>query len=277
VSKISPDYSADRPTPYELDEGEHPTTLLVKATLTTLPSVHLHPSIDSFFEAGSNNCRLMKSESGVSFGVPQTPVPETETMNGIATFPEIAGPVIGCDRRRIDAIFSSQIIQELRLSIPSDRRMIYPVVSMLQDFCERIELLNQREQMRAGVALEEALTNAVVHGNLEVSSKLRELNDGSYEKLIALRLGKSPYQHRIVEVTARYSDSDVSFVIRDEGPGFDVSSIPDPTDDGFVSRPHGRGLLLMRSFMDEVKHNATGNQVTLIKRRRQIESLPVSA
>lgn len=197
-------------------------------------------------------------------------------MNGTATIQDAKAPVHSRDRRRIDAIFSSQIIQELRLSVPSNRRMIYPVVSMLQEFCSRLGLLSEREQMRAGVALEEALNNAVVHGNLEVSSKLRELDDGSYEKLIALRLGKSPYQERVVDVTARYSDAQVEFIIRDEGPGFDVSSIPDPTQADFVSRPHGRGLLLMRSFMDEIKHNETGNQITLIKRRQKIETTSAS-
>ena len=194
-------------------------------------------------------------------------------MNGTAKVPEPTASAVSAERRRVNPIFSSEMNQELRLSVPSDRRMIYPVVKMLQKFCERIGLLSAREQMRAGVALEEALINAIVHGNLEVSSKLRELDDGSFEKLIALRLAKSPYQHRHVAVIARYSNSEVTFVIRDEGPGFDVSSIPDPTIEEYVSRPHGRGLLLMRTFMDEVEYNAAGNQVTLIKRRQIRESV----
>ena len=58
------------------------------------------------------------------------------------------------------------------------------------------------------------------------------------------------------------------FVIRDEGPGFDVSKLPDPTDPANLEKRSGRGLLLMRAFMAEVKHNARGNELTLVWRRR---------
>jgi anti-sigma regulatory factor (Ser/Thr protein kinase) len=56
-----------------------------------------------------------------------------------------------------------------------------------------------------------------------------------------------------------------TFIITDEGPGFDVSSLPDPTDPANLETPSGRGLLLMRTFMDDVKYNATGNRCTMIK------------
>jgi anti-sigma regulatory factor (Ser/Thr protein kinase) len=55
------------------------------------------------------------------------------------------------------------------------------------------------------------------------------------------------------------------FVIRDEGPGFDPHKVPDPTDPENLERESGRGLLLMRSFMDSVAYNPTGNEVTLVK------------
>ncbi|MGE0608143.1 MAG: ATP-binding protein, partial [Pirellulales bacterium] len=50
--------------------------------------------------------------------------------------------------------------------------------------------------------------------------------------------------------------------------GFDPSKLPDPTDPANLEKASGRGLLLMRSFMDEVTYNATGNQITLVKRRQ---------
>jgi anti-sigma regulatory factor (Ser/Thr protein kinase) len=65
----------------------------------------------------------------------------------------------------------------------------------------------------------------------------------------------------------------VEYVIRDEGPGFDPTKLPDPTDPVNLERPCGRGLLLMRTFMDAVKYNKTGNQVTMSKRVAE----PVSA
>ena len=62
--------------------------------------------------------------------------------------------------------------------------------------------------------------------------------------------------------------------IRDEGPVFDPSTLPDPTDPEAIMRAHGRGLLLIRSFMDEVRFNDSGNQITMIKRRAPSMSTP---
>ena len=63
------------------------------------------------------------------------------------------------------------------------------------------------------------------------------------------------------------SSGAASFIIRDEGPGFDPSKLPDPTDARNLGKPSGRGLLLIRTFMDEVGYNPSGNEIRLIKRR----------
>ena len=55
-----------------------------------------------------------------------------------------------------------------------------------------------------------------------------------------------------------------TFFVRDEGPGFDPNKLPDPTDPANLEKVSGRGLLLMKTFMDEVTFNATGNQVTMV-------------
>ena len=68
-------------------------------------------------------------------------------------------------------------------------------------------------------------------------------------------------------MTAEYSADSALFVIRDEGPGFDVSKLPDPTDPENLCKPCGRGTMLIRTFMDEVSDNPTGNQITLRKRK----------
>ena len=59
--------------------------------------------------------------------------------------------------------------------------------------------------------------------------------------------------------------------IRDEGPGFDLNRVLDPTDMTNLERVSGRGLLLINTFMDEVKHNKTGNEITMVKRRHDSE------
>src|SRR6185295_19428079 len=100
---------------------------------------------------------------------------------------------------------------------------------------------------------------------LEVSSDLRENGDDAFHKLARERREQPPYAARRVRVTARLTTTGATFVIRDQGPGFDVSKLPDPTDPANLEKPSGRGLLLMRAFMDEVRFNATGNQVTMVK------------
>ena len=56
--------------------------------------------------------------------------------------------------------------------------------------------------------------------------------------------------------------------VRDQGAGFDSSRAEDPRDTKNLEKTSGRGLLLIRAFMDEVQHNASGNEITLVKRRQ---------
>ena len=118
-------------------------------------------------------------------------------------------------------------------------------------------------------ALGEAIINAVEHGNLELDSALRESDDGSgYARLRDQRMTEPPYRDRRVEVIARLTKREAVYTIRDEGPGFNPDLLPDPTDPESLMRPYGRGMMLIRTFMDEVRHNEAGNEITLIKRCR---------
>jgi anti-sigma regulatory factor (Ser/Thr protein kinase) len=72
----------------------------------------------------------------------------------------------------------------------------------------------------------------------------------------------------------RIARDELRINIRDEGPGFDVASLHKPFDPEDLLRIGGRGMLLIRSFLDEVIHNETGNQITLIKRNVSKYSLP---
>jgi anti-sigma regulatory factor (Ser/Thr protein kinase) len=56
-------------------------------------------------------------------------------------------------------------------------------------------------------------------------------------------------------------------VVRDEGSGFDVVPVADSDDPAALAREGGRGLVLMRTFMDEVTYNDTGNEVAMVKRK----------
>jgi serine/threonine-protein kinase RsbW len=92
------------------------------------------------------------------------------------------------------------------------------------------------------LALEEALVNAIKHGNqMDPEKRVR----GGYQ------------------VTPERFDVRIT----DEGPGFNPEDVPDPTDPRFIERPCGRGLLLIRGFMTSVEYHGKGNIVTMCKVR----------
>ena len=150
--------------------------------------------------------------------------------------------------------------------LENDVSLIAPLVTYLQEQISHLGLCEEAERTRLGVALEEALVNALYHGNLEVGSELRTKDEKAYYALIAQRRRQSPYRDRRIHVEASLSRRGAVFVVRDEGSGFDPSALPDPTDPTNLYKVSGRGVLLMRTFMDEVVYNDAGNAVTLTKR-----------
>ena len=75
-----------------------------------------------------------------------------------------------------------------------------------------------------------------------------------------------PYASRQIRVVVRLDGRAATFIIGDEGPGFDTSRLNRPVEPGDLASIGGRGLLLIRTFMDEVAFNPTGNSITMIKR-----------
>ena len=98
----------------------------------------------------------------------------------------------------------------------------------------------------AHLALEEAVVNAVEHGNQNDETKR-------------------------VHVRAEITSTKIWVRITDEGSGFDPKLLPDPTDSEHLTEPHGRGVLLMRRLMSCVQFNPRGNEVTLENLRSPAE------
>jgi anti-sigma regulatory factor (Ser/Thr protein kinase) len=146
--------------------------------------------------------------------------------------------------------------------------LILPLIaSLLEDLGLR-ELLDTSESSKVGVALQEALTNALYHGNLEVSSDLRQVDEAEFYALAERRRGQEPYRDRRIRLHARLDGRECTFVITDQGPGFDTSRLDRPIVSEDTERVGGRGLLMIRAYMDEVWLNQAGNQITMIKRPR---------
>ena len=127
----------------------------------------------------------------------------------------------------------------VRLTIPAKAEYI-TLVRLALSGISRLRPLSEEVLGDLKLAVTEACTNSVVHGY--------ENGEGTVEILYELQPDRF-----VVEVS-------------DDGPGFDPESLPDPTDPANLDRVSGRGLLLMKTFMDDVTYNATGNEVTMTKR-----------
>lgn len=165
---------------------------------------------------------------------------------------------------------------ESRFVLDNDVSAIPALVTHLEGDLTRLQLCDETELLQIGVALREALVNAIFHGNLEVSSSLREIDGGKpYLELSARRRQEAPYGARRVRITVLQRRHEVRYVIADEGPGFDPRALPDPTDVSQLEKVSGRGILLIRTFMDEVLHNERGNEITMIKQLRPPSRKPL--
>ncbi|MCA8987054.1 MAG: ATP-binding protein [Planctomycetaceae bacterium] len=166
-----------------------------------------------------------------------------------------------------DSSLSNSLFREqtTKLSLPSHREVVGKIVRYIAQLIHAFNICTSREQMRVVLAVEEALVNAMYHGNLGVASDLRGVDDEAYFQLIHQRTTDPHYADRRVELTITVTNSLAKFVIRDQGAGFDVGQIPDPREDQNLELSHGRGIFLMRTFMDEVIFNSTGNEVIMIK------------
>jgi CheY-like chemotaxis protein len=156
---------------------------------------------------------------------------------------------------------------EVAFSVENDLKLVSALTAHLRQIIEGRTIFDQSDCLRVGTALDEAFQNAYFHGNLEVSSELREQDDAEYYNLADTRKQQEPYRSRRIHVRAQFTPMDVTITIRDDGPGFDPQEVPDPTDPEMLERASGRGMLLMRTFMDSIEYNESGNEVTMIKRR----------
>ncbi len=161
---------------------------------------------------------------------------------------------------------------EMSMRLENDETLVPSVIARLEQSASEVDFCNEMQWMQIAMALDEALVNAIFHGNLEVSSELRQIDDGRpFFETINNRKVASPYRDRRVDIAMRVSREEISFVITDEGPGFDVAALPDPTDPANLEKAGGRGLLLIHSFMDSVRHNSAGNQITMSKQKASFD------
>jgi serine/threonine-protein kinase RsbW len=136
-------------------------------------------------------------------------------------------------------------VRVVEVDIPSDVRLIERVVELVRRECQEMDYAQRQVMLNVPVALTEALSNAILRGNLD-----------------------DPAKH--VHVRAQVDTFQLVVEVADEGAGFDLeASLIDPTTPGAIDREDGRGLFLMRQLMDcvETIESVNGSVVRMILRR----------
>jgi len=130
---------------------------------------------------------------------------------------------------------------KLSVTLSADRDAVDPVVRSVMKVVRETQCASGRED-DIELALTEALANAVVHGAGSDPSKIVECDVACDQRRGML------------------------IVVRDPGPGFDPSKIPDPCDGDNIYSHHGRGIFLINQLMDEVRFHKNGTEIHMIKR-----------
>ncbi|NOQ72300.1 MAG: ATP-binding protein [Crocinitomix sp.] len=123
------------------------------------------------------------------------------------------------------------------IEIRSDLKFMSEVELLIDTVCEDLKL-NEDHYGNILIAVTEAVNNAIVHGN-----------DNDEDKKVKVEVAKK--------------DEKVTFIVADEGNGFDFDNLPDPTAPENIEKPDGRGIFLMKNLSDEVNFDLNGSKVSI--------------
>jgi CheY-like chemotaxis protein len=151
---------------------------------------------------------------------------------------------------------------QFEFMLDNDPQLIEPLNDLVQQVVASMNVCDTSQRVRLGVALENALTNAMIRGNLEIAPTANQILD---RELVSQRRTQKPYKERRVYVNVAIDRDKVEFLVRDQGPGFDISQIPQSGDPAAFKNASRRGLVLIKTFMDDVKFDSKGNEVRMVK------------
>lgn len=160
---------------------------------------------------------------------------------------------------------------DFEFDLDNDPEIIDPLIDMVQQVALSQGLLSQNNRVQLGVALEHALLNAMIRGNLELT---REEMPVISRTMVEQKRTVAPFSERRVYFRSLVTPESAQFTIRDQGPGFDISTVPAASDPDSFRDGSGRGLVLIQAFMDEVAFGEKGNEITMTKYRSEDPAKP---
>lgn len=156
---------------------------------------------------------------------------------------------------------------EFQFSLTNDPSLIAPLVNFMQQMAAGMQYCDDVVRARIGMAIEQALLNALYHGNLNIGHDEQiadeELQVDDEPSLVEQRRNDPLYADRKIQFKASLGQKRLCFTIADQGDGFDHLTLC-PVDSEAQLSTDRRGLVLIRSFMDEVRFNEKGNEITLV-------------
>ncbi len=172
-------------------------------------------------------------------------------------------------KRFSDRIDQFIIHKKVQLEFPTDISIISYASSRIADEIYHSGSIPPGELYNLNLALFEAMTNALEHGNLGISysDKSNIIEEGDYLESITNLCNTEPYCNRKIYVTYEIDEKQIRIDIEDEGEGFDSSALMKKLNDEVNEDFHGRGLILISRIVDDVMFNESGNCLSLIIRR----------
>lgn len=163
------------------------------------------------------------------------------------------------------------LLQQTKLfELPPDPTVLPRVLPHVTQGVVELGVITSQDLIHVEVALQEALLNAILHGSLELTGRLppeRTARDAACRA----RREDAPFAGRVVRMSVELDPSALRVVIEDQGPGFDVKEVL-ARRSGAADGLSGRGLFLIRSFMDEVAFEEGGRRVVLTRTRGSLKS-----
>lgn len=268
------EYAADGREALQKIEASRPDLVVTDLQMPEMTGLELVVAVRKRFPSvpvvlmtahGSEAIAMLALKTGASSFVPKRRLADDlgSTAEAIVS--------ITLDADRISTVDPLEV-RQVRFELGPDLEALGEVVSQLESHLVHIGLSDETAVLQVAVALREAIVNAIVHGNLEVSSELLESGGSAFAELVNQRKTQAPYRDRKAIVSAVYAPGEVTYTITDEGPGFDPTTLPDATDVENLEKASGRGLMLIRMFMDEVSFNEKGNQISMTKRKGSADS-----
>lgn len=184
---------------------------------------------------------------------------------------DVVGPVKSILRGKDEQIlienFAKYIENQTALyKLPVEASIINAISCKLTEGLVGGQICDHPTAENITLALREAISNAMFHGNFEISSEIRETGGiKQFNEEIAKRKELEPYKDRLVTINFKQTQEYVEYIIEDEGPGFDYKSLPNPKDPENFFKNSGRGLLIIGIHLDEISWNDKGNIIYLKK------------